>query len=335
MKKIYLYVAVTVVALVALAFWWAVRDMNTILEQPLALQSPVIFTVSHGASVKKISRQLASRGWMSRPYYLVIEARRRGLAANIKAGEYRLKPGITPRGVLKLIVTGKVVQYALTIPEGWTFTQIMGAVLENSILKHTLDNAAEDYVMAQLGHAGEAAEGRFFPDTYHFPRGTTDVGFLRRAYDTMSRILEEEWQGRDMGLPYNSSYQALIMASIIEKETAIPEERARIAGVFVRRLQQGMLLQTDPTVIYAMGRNFDGDIRSRDLALASPFNTYINKGLPPTPIASPGRASIHAALHPDGGSALYFVATGDGHHYFSDTLEEHNRAVAKYQLHGK
>ena len=211
----------------------------------------------------------------------------------------------------------------------------MQAVQKNEVLEHTLAQADEDYVMAQLDHKGEMAEGRFFPDTYHFPRGTTDVEFLKRAYDTMVRVMEEEWEVRDGGLPYKSSYEALIMASIIEKETSIPDERYKIAGVFVRRLQQGMMLQTDPTVIYAIGRNFDGDIRNRDLTIDSPFNTYTSKGLPPTPIAAPGRASINAALHPEAGTALYFVAMGDGHHHFSDTLAEHNKAVAKYQLNGK
>ena len=335
MKKVYVYVSLVLVFLIAIIFWWAVQDMNRSLDQPLALTSPSIFTISPGTSLKKISRQLHAKGWLSRPYYLVLEARRRGLAHRIKAGEYRLVPGITPRGVLGLIVSGKVVQYPLTIPEGWTFMQILEAVNDNAILKHTLKDADEKSVMEQLGHAGEAAEGRFFPDTYHFPRGTSDIKFLRRAYNTMTRVLTEEWDNRDGGLPYKSAYEALIMASIIEKETSVPEERYKIAGVFVRRLQRGMLLQTDPTVIYALGRNFNGDIHNRDLNIDSPFNTYINKGLPPTPIASPGRASIDAALHPEAGTALYFVAMGDGHHHFSETLQEHNKAVAKYQLNGK
>lgn len=335
MKKLYLSTGLVLITIAALLLWWLIRDINRQLDLPLALSSPHIFTVHPGASLKTISRQLAARGWMSHPYFLVIEGRRRGVAGRIKAGEYELNPGISPRGVLDLIVSGKVVQYSLTIPEGWTFRQIMEAVKKDNILKHTLDNSSEDYVMAKLGRPGEAAEGRFFPDTYYFPRGTSDLDFLRRAYNTMSRVLEEEWENRDGGLPYKSSYEALIMASIIEKETAVAEERSKIAGVFVRRLQRGMLLQTDPTVIYAMGKHFDGDIRNKDLRIASPFNTYVSKGLPPTPIASPGRASIHAALHPAQGTALYFVAMGDGHHHFSDTLAEHNKAVAKYQLSGK
>ena len=299
-----------------LVSWWMVVAVNKDLDRPINLSGASTFTVKHGASLKKISHQLAARGWLSHPWYLVLEGRRLGLAGSIKAGEYELKPGISPRGLLDLIVSGKVVQYSLTIPEGWTFLHIMQAVQENDV----------------LDHKGEKAEGRFFPDTYHFPRGTTDIEFLKRAYDTMNRVLQEEWEVRDGGLPYKSPYEALIMASIIEKETSIPDERYKIAGVFVRRLQQGMMLQTDPTVIYAMGRNFDGDIHSRDLTIDSPFNTYTSKGLPPTPIAAPGRASINAALHPEEGSALFFVAMGDGHHHFSNTLSEHNKAVARYQL---
>jgi len=332
MKKIYLYIALASIFLIAVACWWLVQDMNRNLDQPLALASPRIITISPGTSLKKIGRQLSAKGWLSHPYYLVFEARRRGLAGRIKAGEYELKPGISPRGVLDLIVSGIVVQYPLTIPEGWTFVQIMDAIQKNAVLDHTLDQTEESYVMDKLGHGDDPAEGRFFPDTYHFPRGTTDLEFLQRAFDTMTRVLMEEWEDRDGGLPYKSSYEALIMASIIEKETSVEEERYKIAGVFVRRLQQGMLLQTDPTVIYALGRNFDGDIRNRDLRVDSPYNTYTNKGLPPTPIAAPGRACIRAALHPENGTALYFVAMDDGHHYFSDTLAEHNKAVAKYQL---
>ena len=187
--------------------------------------------------------------------------------------------------------------------------------------------------MSEIGYPGYHAEGRFFPDTYYFPAETTDVDFLRRAFKQMESVLYDEWDKRMKGVPYRLPYEALIMASLIEKETAVPDERKKIAGVFVRRLEQNMKLQTDPTVIYALGENYDGDIRRRDLGFDSPYNTYRYKGLPPTPIAAPGRASIRAALQPEPGTALYFVATGeDGRHYFSDTLAEHNRAVAKYQL---
>ena len=187
--------------------------------------------------------------------------------------------------------------------------------------------------MIEIGYPGYYAEGRFFPDTYYFPAATTDVDFLRRAFRQMETVLSEEWHKRMSGLPYQSPYEALIMASLIEKETAVIDEREKIAGVFVRRLKKNMRLQTDPTVIYALGESYDGDIRHKDLEYDSPFNTYRYKGLPPTPIAAAGRASIRAALQPEPGTALYFVATGEnGRHYFSQTLAEHNKAVAKYQL---
>jgi UPF0755 protein len=200
------------------------------------------------------------------------------------------------------------------------------------VLIKTLSDTDGKTVMSALGYPEVHPEGRFFPDTYHFPSGMTDIEFLQRAYDTMVAVLDEEWQQKAEGLPYKTADEALIMASIIEKETAVASERVTIAGVFVRRLQKGMKLQTDPTVIYAMGENYNGNIRRKDLKTDSPYNTYVVAGLPPTPIALPGVEAIHAALHPEQGETLYFVAKGDGSHYFSKTLKEHNRAVAKYQL---
>ena len=208
----------------------------------------------------------------------------------------------------------------------------MNEVSSNGTLVQTLANVDSETVMTALAYPEVHPEGRFFPDTYHFPIGMTDIEFLRRAYVKMARVLEEEWQQREAGLPYKTSDEALIMASILEKETAVAEERAAIAGVFVRRLQKGMKLQTDPTVIYAMGDDYHGNIRRKDLKIDSPYNTYFYVGLPPTPISLPGVEAIHAALHPEDGETLYFVAKGDGSHYFSKTLKEHNRAVARYQL---
>ena len=199
-------------------------------------------------------------------------------------------------------------------------------------MKKTLDYSDLDNLLVQLGYPKQHPEGLFFPDTYHFPRATTDKEFLQRAYQRLQTVLEEEWQQRAENLPYQSAYEALIMASIIEKETGLASERETIAGVFVRRLNKKMKLQTDPTVIYAMGQQFDGNIRKKDLSIDSPYNTYRYKGLPPTPIALAGREAIYAALQPQDGKALYFVAKGDGSHYFSETLAEHNSAVAKYQL---
>lgn len=332
MKKVFLTVAVVIICITASLLWWGFQDMQRQLSQPLSLQSSASFKIEQGSSLKSISNTLVENGWLSHPYYLNYEARRKGLSGKIQAGEYELKPGVTAKGFLELIVSGKVIQYSLTIPEGWTFSQIVQAVRNHEFLQQTLQSEAQDYLMRQIGLEGEKLEGRFFPDTYYFPANTTDLDFLRRAYETMNLELEDEWQHRDTGLPYQSSYEALIMASIIEKETAAPEERGQIAGVFVRRLEKGMKLQTDPTVIYAMGEIFDGDIRKKDLSIDSPYNTYMYRGLPPTPIASPGRASIQAALHPEMGNTLYFVAMGDGRHYFSETLVEHHKAVSRYQL---
>jgi UPF0755 protein len=269
---------------------------------------------------------------LEKPFMLRFLARLRGLASKLKAGEYFLPAGTTPPKLLEILSSSHVVQYALTIIEGWTFEQLMAAVRSNPVLEPSLKEITNDQVMKQLGFGDMHPEGWFFPDTYHFPRGTTDLAFLKRAYMRMESFLDQAWQQRDKDLPLNTPYEALILASIIERETGMPEERGKIAGVFIRRLKRGMLLQTDPTVIYGMGERFDGNIRKRDLSRDTPYNTYLHKGLPPTPIAMPSGAAIHAALNPQQGKSLYFVATGDGGHHFSSTLEEHNRAVRKYQL---
>lgn len=334
MRRKLLISAVILLLAAVFAGIWINRDMQRQLHAPMNISRTETLVVKPGMSLTAIGRRLAERGWLSHPYYFILQVRLKGLSRRIKAGEYSVDPGMTPLQLLGKLIQGKVIQYSLTIPEGLTFSEIIRLVRDQPELRHTLPDDRPATVMQAIGKPGQSPEGRFYPDTYYFPRGTTDVEFLRRAYQTMTRVLEEEWQARDMGLPYKKPYDALIMASIIEKETAIPEERERIAGVFVRRLERGMRLQTDPTVIYALGKNFDGDIRRRDLSTQSPYNTYVHAGLPPTPIAAPGRESIHAALHPEPGSALYFVSRGDGSHQFSSTLEEHNRAVAKYQLKG-
>ena len=302
------------------------------LNLPMNLSETAILRIEPGDSLTAIVRQLEQRGWIDYPYFIIHAGRSMGLARSIKTGEYEIRPGLTPLQFLSLIANGKVIQYSLTLPEGWTFAQVMAAVSSNQHLRHTLDNSDHESIMQNLGHPGMHPEGRFFPDTYMFPAGTSDVDFLLRAYQSMDQILAEEWLQRSPDLPYHDSYQALIMASIIEKETAVPDERFKIAGVFVRRLQRGIKLQTDPTVIYAAGTGFNGDITSRDLELESPYNTYLFPGLPPTPIAAPGRESIRAALQPEAGKTLYFVAMDNGRHYFSETLAEHNQAVARYQL---
>jgi len=269
---------------------------------------------------------------MPRAYYLLLEARRQNKQGRLKAGEYLIQRGTTPLQLLDQFVAGKVKQYALTVIEGWTFAQIMDAIRNNGHLVQILTTSDKIQVMQALELPEQNPEGLFFPDTYHFPGTTTDIAFLHKAYARMQNILDEEWQQRADGLPYNSPYEALIMASLVEKETGLDEERPMIAGVFIRRLQKGMPLQTDPTIIYAMQDRFNGNLSQQDMGINSPYNTYINTGLPPTPIATAGRDSIHAALHPEAGTALYFVAKGGGTHHFSDTLSEHKKAVAKYQL---
>jgi UPF0755 protein len=225
-----------------------------------------------------------------------------------------------------------VISYSFTLVEGWTFQQVLEAVREQEALQGTFENLTAEAIMERLGHPGEHPEGRFLADTYHFPRGTTDLALLQRAYGAMQEFLQQEWDRRAADLPFKTPYEALILASIVEKETAVAEERPQIAGVFIRRLRKGMKLQTDPTVIYGMGERFDGNIRRRDLSENTPYNTYVHRGLTPTPISMPGRDAIRAVLHPADGKSLYFVAKGDGSHYFSATLQEHNKAVRKYQL---
>lgn len=316
----------------AAALGWLIYDIQSFMIQPLPLTERAIFTIEKGMSLRDVSAGLARTGWLAKPYYLTLAGRQSGQATAIKAGEYALIPGMDPRSLLEMFVAGRVVQYPITLPEGWNFKQILKALTDNPILRQTLTEHSPDGVMRQLGVDEPFLEGLLFPDTYRFPRGTTDIEILRRGYRTMKSVLAEEWANRAPDLPYQNEYEALIMASIIEKETGIAEERATIAGVFVRRLERGIKLQTDPTVIYALDDAYTGDIKRANLAIDSPYNTYLHPGLPPTPIASPGRASIHAALHPEAGDSLYFVAMGSGRHYFSTTLTEHNRAVARYQL---
>ena len=332
MKQSVLVITLLLFTVICASAWWFWKDMQTVLDSPLPANSARDFTIKPGMSLQSISYQLKETGLIKQPYYLVIEARRTRQEGKLKAGEYVINPGITPRQLLDQFVIGKVKQYELTLVEGWTFTQVMEAIGSNTVFTHTLDPADHTTVMKTLGYPELAPEGQFFPDTYHFPRATTDLDFLQRAFHTLQKVLAEEWEQRAEGLPYKTPYEALIMASLIERETGLREERTAIAGVFVRRLQKGMKLQTDPAVIYAMGENFDGNLRSQDLLLDSPYNTYVYAGLPPTPIALPGRDSIQAALHPADSDALYFVAKGDGSHHFSATLDEHNKAVARYQL---
>jgi len=225
-----------------------------------------------------------------------------------------------------------VVQYSLTLVEGWNFRQVRSALAKHEKIEQTLDGLSDSEVMAKLGHEGVFPEGRFFPDTYRFVRGMTDAQLLEKAYDRLDKVLAQEWEQRDPGVPYTTPYQALIMASLVEKETGVPQERGQIAGVFVRRMKIGMPLQTDPTVIYGLGERYNGKLTRAHLREPTPYNTYTIPGLPPTPIAMVGREAIYAALHPADGTSLYFVAKGDGSHTFSDDLDAHNSAVREFQI---
>lgn len=322
-----------IVLIVSFVGGWILMDIQSYANRPInSFEQAFLYTVKPGSSLKKISNELHQISIIEHPTYFEWIARWENLADRIQAGEFRFDPGITPLQILDVMVKGKVVQYSITIPEGWSFREMLAAVNQHDKIVHTLSGLSNEEIMKKLGYEGQHPEGFFYPETYYFPDGTKDSDLLIRAAEEMQKRLMKEWQERDVGLPLNNSYEALILASIIEKETAVPDERDEIAGVFIRRLEKGMRLQTDPTVIYGIGEKFDGNLRRRDLSSHTPYNTYMNKGLPPTPIALPGQASIHAALHPTPGDALYFVSRGDGTHHFSATIEEHNKAVRKYQL---
>ncbi len=308
------------------------NEYQAFLNTPLSIEKETIFEVEPGMTFTDVNTKMKRLELTKDTGYFKILARHSGKANKIKSGEYLLSPGLTPIELLNLLVSSKVIQYSFTLLEGWQVREMLQAIRATDLIEHTLLSDEAEKVMIELGYTDKPAEGLFFPDTYNFPKGTTDKAFLLRAYQRLHDVLAEEWQTRAENLPYKTAYEALIMASIIEKETGLASERSTIAGVFVRRLNKKMKLQTDPTVIYAMGKQYNGNIRKKDLDIDSPYNTYRYKGLPPSPIALVGREAIHAALHPEEGKSLYFVAKGDGSHYFSETLKEHNRAVTKYQL---
>ncbi len=291
-----------------------------------------VYEVQPGTTFHQLAKDLKARGVIEKPLYWAALARLQNKAHKIKAGLYRFENPLTPAELLDRFVGGKTVQFSLTIPEGWTYKQLLAAIKVHPQITPTLTDGSK--VMEQLGKGNEHPEGWFYPDTYQFPKGTTDIDFLSRSHKIMESRLREEWESRSEGLPLKTPYEALTLASIVEKETGVPEERSLIAAVFISRLKKGMPLQTDPTVIYGLGDDYDGNIRYRDLRRDTPYNTYLHKGLPPTPIAMPGGAALHAVLHPADTRALYFVAKGDGSHHFSETYAEHRKAVIAYQLKG-
>jgi len=289
------------------------------------------YQLPEGASLNRLAYDLQQRGIIEYPRFFILLGRELDAARRLQAGEYVLVRGMTPRSLLEKMVAGRVIQHELTLIEGENFQEMLQRIQAHPVIEVTLGGLDGTAIMERLGHPGQHPEGRFLPDTYFFTRGTTDQVFLQRAYAAMTAQLASAWEKRADGLPLESPEQALVLASIVEKETGQVEERPQIAGVFVRRLQKGMKLQTDPTVIYGMGEKFDGNLRLRDLRKDTPYNTYTRHGLPPTPIAMPGSAAIHAVLNPAAGDSLYFVSMGDGWHYFSSNLKEHNLAVDKFQ----
>lgn len=312
------------------------HDYARFTTAPLAVRgTDQSIDIARGSSFKHIVGQLRGRHLSAAPaWYWRILALRMGVAKSLHAGEYALPEGITPRRLLDNMAQGKVLRHQFTLIDGWTFKQVRTALNAAGKLAHDSADMDDAAIMKRIGATDEDPEGRFLPETYAYVKGDTDLDLLKRAHQAMQKVLADEWAARDPEVPLKSPYQALILASLVEKETARSDERSRIAGVFARRLKMGMPLQTDPTVIYGMGEDYHGDITWKALRTDTPWNTYLHKGLPPTPIAMPGKVAIHAALHPAAGKALYFVARGDGsgRHVFSDTLGEHNRAVACHQL---
>ncbi len=288
-----------------------------------------------GTTLRGVAEELKRRGALVETRSFVWGATLAGQGRKLKAGEYRFPDGISPRALLAQMIAGKVVEYPLRFVEGWTFAQMRQAMQAAPRLAQTLVGLPDRDVMVRLGSPGLHPEGRFYPDTYNYTADQSDYTILAKAFDKMRERLAREWEGREDGLPFKSLDEALVLASIVEKETGKAEERPLIAGVFINRLRKGMKLQTDPTVIYGMGKNFDGNLRLRDLKKDTPYNTYTRTGLPPTPIAMPSGDAVRAVLHPAKTRALFFVSRGDGSHQFSETLEEHNKAVVQYQLGGK
>ena len=323
------------VLLIAAAIpWLALEQMDRRRnEAPIAgLEAARVVTVAPGSSLRAVASSLAEQGLLAHPGSWVRLARREKLSAKLQAGEFEVQPGTTPRQLLELIVSGRVLLHSITLPEGWTVQQALEAVRAHEAVVPTAVTQDQDTLRRELGLGERALEGMLFPDTYRFPRGTPDIDLLQQAHRRLVEELDAAWAAREAGVPLSSAYEALILASIVEKETGIAEERPVIAGVFTNRLRRGMRLQTDPTVIYGLGADFDGDLRRRDLQRDTPYNTYTRAGLPPTPIALAGRDALRAAVAPAETDALYFVATGlgDGRHRFARTLAEHNNNVARY-----
>jgi UPF0755 protein len=327
-------------ALLILSFinGWLWMDYQSALHQPALADKTVTIEIEKGDSINRIIDKLVAQQVDVKPFWFKVIAYQENALKKIKTGEYELTSGLTVPKILNLFVQGKTKQHPITFPEGWSFKEILHEIEKNPNLEHTLNGSNFKNIMTKLepnATAPASPEGLIFPDTYFFEKHTSDLALLKRAYDKMQQVLQKEWLNKAEGLPFKTPYEALTLASIVEKETGAAAERPLIAGVFIRRLEQNMLLQTDPTVIYGMGESYQGDIKSQDLTTATPYNTYVISGLPPTPIAMPGRDALYAVLHPDKGDSLYFVARGNGTHEFSSNLKDHNLAVDKFQRNKK
>lgn len=312
----------------ALSVWLAYYAIAPLKLQPKNQE----ISIQAKSGLRSIAQQLVAQGVLKEPWRFILLAKLLRKEQYLQAGNYTLNKNISPYQLLLSLNHGKTTQGSITFIEGRTFAQMREKLAVNDAVKQTISGMSDAEIMRAIGSPYAVPEGLFFPDTFYFDRNSTDIALLKISYAAMQAKLEKAWLGREPGLPYKTPYDALIMASIIEKETGKASERPMIAGVFVNRLRIGMRLQTDPTVIYGMGLRFDGNIRKKDLSIDTPYNTYTRAGLPPTPIAMPGLASIEAALHPANTKALYFVGKGDGSHAFSNNLAEHNRAVVRYQL---
>lgn len=332
MIRKFLLLLETLVILAVLLLGFVVWQQYSALNQPLNVTQEQLLDVPAGSTPTGVLNRLQADGVIHGAFWLRLYWRFNLAEQPLHSGEYRMTPGMDVEALFEAWKRREVVQYNLTLVEGWNFRQVRAALTAQAKLGQTLAGLSDSELMASIGHPDVFPEGRFFPDTYRYVRGMTDAELLKQAYSRLEDVLEEEWSQRASSVPYVDPYQALIMASLVEKETGVPHERGQIAGVFVRRMQLGMLLQTDPTVIYGMGERYNGKITRADLREPTPYNTYVNSGLPPTPISLVGREAIHAALNPASGNSLYFVAKGDGSHVFSADLDAHNAAVREYQL---
>jgi len=329
-KRWLIRILVAGVVLAVLSIGWLVIYATS----DLPVTPPVQFSLKHGSSLRSSARQLQAAGIINSPGQFELLARLKGDALNVQAGNYEITGNISPYLLLRLITSGPHGQDQITVVEGWTFRQLRDALDAHAAIKHDTRGLAESEIADRLGTKSPSLEGWFFPETYYFTNGSSDVSILRRGYRMMQSQLEDRWKARASGLPLATPYEALILASIVEKETGQASERPMIAAVFINRLRNGMKLQTDPTVIYGLGENFDGNLRKRDLLTDTAYNTYTRTGLPPTPISLPGVASLTAALNPAPTNALYFVSRGDGTSHFPGSLTEHERAVTRYQRRG-